>query len=65
MFPTPKIHFEGATIEGGTINFAWILLKSTHVLKFESEFEWRFYALSASKAIFRTITYSRITYSLG
>ena len=28
------------------------------------EFEWRLYALSASKAIFRRGTYSRITYSV-
>ena len=28
------------------------------------EIEWRFYALSASKAIFRVRTYSRITYSV-
>ena len=27
----------------------------------EFEFEWRFYPLSASKAIFRARTYSRIT----
>ena len=26
------------------------------------EFDWRFYALSVSKAIFRTRTYSNITY---
>ena len=30
----------------------------------EFEFEWRFYAQSASKAIFRARTYSHITYSV-
>ena len=33
-------------------------------LMFELEFEWRFYALSPSKAIFRPRTYSHITYSV-
>ena len=28
------------------------------------EFEWRFYAQSASKAIFRARTYSHVTYSV-
>ena len=32
--------------------------------RFELEFEWRSYALSASKAIFRERTYSDITYSV-
>ena len=31
---------------------------------FEVEFEWGFYALSASKAIFRARTYKYITYSV-
>ena len=28
------------------------------------EFEWRFYAMSAAKAIFRARTYNRINYSV-
>ena len=41
----------------------WLdVLDAINVLEFE--FEWGFYALSASKAIFRARTYNCITYSV-
>ena len=38
---------------------------SQELLEFEFEFEWGFYALSASEASFRVRTYDCITYSVG
>ena len=39
----------------------WGIIHAEVVLV-EFEFEWRFYALLASKTIFRVVTYSHVTY---
>ena len=51
----------GGDLGGGGI---WNSSGGIIPLEFVFQFEWRLYALSASKVIFRVRTYSRITYSV-